>query len=121
MSTLYAFINPEYYAVWCKEANVDDTNDENRHQFLKEFGTPIVHSVDPQSNSFLKLEKGHCIHLNFNYYTELRRRFPNTPIDAPLEQEAAADSFVRSIVSWVSGVVNKTILRRGEHNKTKAL
>ncbi len=60
----------------------------------------------------MKLEKGRCIYINFNYYTELRKRFPSVMLTGAIEQETAAESFLRSTVTWASNFLNKTILRR---------
>ena len=111
MSTLYAFINHEYFLAWC-EKNKNENTSETQLQFLKEFGTPILQYIDPQSSSYVKLEQGHCIYINFNYYTELRKRFPIIEIQSTLEQENTAESFLRSTITWASNFLNRTILRR---------
>jgi hypothetical protein len=110
MSILYAFINQEYYEAWCEKYKYD-SNEEKRLQFLKEFGTPIVQHIDPQSNQYVRLEKGHCVHLNFSYYTELRRQFPDICVKDYLEQETFAESFMRSIKTWALNFMNKTMPR----------
>jgi hypothetical protein len=111
MSVLYAFINQEYYKAWCDKYNHESTM-ATKLEYLKEFGTPILQYIDPQDESYIRLEKGHCVYLNFNYYTELRRRFPNISIKDPYEQEYEAGSFVRSIKTFVMNTLNKTGFRR---------
>ena len=107
MSTLYAFINQEYFKAWCQETSVEESF-ETQLEFMKQFGTPIIQYIDPQSDAFVTLEQGHCIHINFNYYTELRRRFPTLVVEGSYEQEIAADSIFRSISKWALNVMNKT-------------
>jgi hypothetical protein len=111
MSTLYAFINQEYFEAWCVKNNLQK-NLETELQFLNEFGSPILQYTDPESSSYVKLEKGHCIYINFNYYVELRKRFPTVVLTGAIEQETAAESFLRSTVIWASNFLNKTIFRR---------
>jgi hypothetical protein len=111
MSVLYAFINKEYYAAWCEKYNHASTFD-TQLQYLKEFGTPILQYIDPQDDAYVRLEKGHCVCLNFNYYTELRRQFPKVRIHEAKEQDVAADSFARSIKQFVMKTLGKTSLRR---------
>jgi hypothetical protein len=111
MSTLYAFINQEYFDAWCVKNNLEKTL-ETQLQFLKEFGSPILQYIDPGSSAYVKLEGGYCIYINFNYYTELRKRFPSVVLKGAIEQETAAESFLRSTVAWASKFLNKTILCR---------
>jgi hypothetical protein len=107
MSTLYAFINQEYFKAWCQETNVEATF-ETQLEFMKQYGTPIIQYIDPQSENFLKLESGHCVHINFNYYTELRRCFPTLVLEKSYEQEIAEDSMFRSISRWTLNAMNTT-------------
>jgi hypothetical protein len=107
MSTLYAFINQEYFKAWCQETNVESSF-ETQLEFMKHFGTPIIQYIDPKSENFLKLDSGHCIHINFNYYTELRRRFPTLALENSYEREIATDTFFRSISKWTSNVFDRT-------------
>ena len=110
MSTLYAFINHEYFKAWCQETNVEHPTFETQLEFMKQYGTPIIQYIDPQSDNFLKLESGHCVHINFNYYTELRRRFPTLTLENSYEQEIGEDSLFRSISKWTLNAMNKTRL-----------
>jgi hypothetical protein len=111
MSTLYAFINQEYFEAWCVKNDFEKSL-ETQIQFMNEFGSPILQYTDPESSSYVKLEKGHCIYINFNYYAELRKRFPAVVLTGAIEQETTAESFFRSTVTWASNFLNKTILRR---------
>jgi hypothetical protein len=115
MSILYAFINQDYFEAWCEKNNQEQTS-QTRLQFLKEFGTPIIQYHDPQNDAYIHLEQGHCIHLNFNYYTELRRQFPDISVKEYLEQESSTESFMRSIKTWAMDILNKTMPRR--HRRT---
>jgi hypothetical protein len=107
MSTLYAFINQEYFKAWCQETKVEPSF-ETQLEFMKQYGTPIIQYIDPQSDNFVTLEKGYCVHINFNYYTELRRRFPTLVLGDTFEQEIASDSIFRSILRWVMNTLSKT-------------
>lgn len=115
MSILYAFINQDYFEAWC-EKNKHEQTIQTRLAFLKELGTPVIQYINPQNDSYIQLEQGHCVHLNFNYYTELRRQFPDVVMKNYLEQESSAESFMRSIKSWAMNFFNKTTTRR--HRQT---
>lgn len=78
MSSLYAFVSEEYYDAWAV-VEVESGRQPTQEQFIQEYGTPLIAVVDGRPG-FVRLSSNAAVRVNFNYYSDLRFRFPKAAL-----------------------------------------
>jgi hypothetical protein len=78
MSSLYAFVSEEYYDAWAV-VEVESGRQPTQERFIQEFGTPLIAVVDGRPG-FVRLSSNAAVRVNFNYYSDLRFRFPKAAL-----------------------------------------
>ena len=80
MSGFDAFVCEEYYDAWAT-AEVEAGRQPTQLRFLQEFGTPYLFCSQGRKNpnpNYITIPPGSGVRINFNYFSDLGFRFPNT-------------------------------------------
>ncbi len=103
MNMFYAFVSEEYYEAWATE-EIESDRKPTQVRFVQTFGTPHLYFHEKEDSIWkhyiiINQEDKPCI--NYNYYPELRLRYPNVVhvVDQP-----EVFGFMKQIRDFFSGV-----------------
>jgi hypothetical protein len=112
MSGFDAFVCQEYYEAWAT-AEVEDGRHPTQLRFLQEFGTPYLLYWSKERKytppKYITIPPGTGVRINFNYFSDMKQRFPETTyIDPNIQNiEDAMTPLTKRVYKWFSNLFKK--------------
>ena len=111
MSGFNAFVCEEYYEAWAS-AEVEAGHQPTQLRFLQEFGTPYLYYSQGSKKSlpnYITIPPGTGVRMNFNYFSDLCLRFPDTPyVDPNMKYiENIITPITTRMYKWISKFFSK--------------
>jgi hypothetical protein len=111
MSGFNAFVCDVYYDAWAT-AEVEAGRQPTQLRFLQEFGTPYLHYSQGHKYTqpkYIIIPPGTGVRINFNYFSEMKLRFPNINYKDPNINyiEDAMTPVTKRIYKWILGFFSK--------------
>jgi hypothetical protein len=106
-----AFVCEEYYDAWAS-AEVEAGRQPTQLRFLQEFGTPYLfcsHGRKNPNSNYIPIPPGTGVRMNFNYFSDMKIRFPDTPyVDQNIKyiDDIMTPISIR-MYKWISNCISK--------------